>query len=112
MLYTSVTGNCTFDSSAGRKVIVMESIRIPTYPEIAAMSLVLCELERTRLRNEISFAQGNALWSGPSAGNIIDSCNETIRAINSRLSELTDLDPDIGAPSQEWESSWENSMLL
>ena len=68
----------------------MGSLRIPTQSAIATMSLVVCQRERTRLRNEISFARGNAMWGGPVKENeeTIRACNEAIAAIESRLAEL------------------------
>ena len=69
----------------------MESIRIPNHSDIATMSLSVCELERTRLRNEISFARGDASLGGPSGEEIIVACNEAVKVINERMSELREL---------------------
>jgi len=95
-----------------KEVPVMESIKIPTSIEIAKMSLVVCERERTRLRNEVSFARGNALWGGPSPESIIDTCNEAIVAITARLFEVTtDKHVPMDALAQEAQWSWEDAML-
>ena len=45
----------------------MKEIMVPKIDEIATMSWMRSQCERTRLRNEISFAQSNGLWSGPSS---------------------------------------------
>lgn len=66
----------------------MNEIVIPTVEQIAAMSLERCQHERMRLRNEISFARGNALWGGPSAEEKIAAYKKAIDAIEERLEEL------------------------
>lgn len=87
----------------------MESIKLPTLPEIAKMSVEVCYRERTRLRTEISFARGNAMWDGPSdpSHKIIVACNEAIEMIDTRLTELTQaVEHGKGDPSsnREWPS--------
>ncbi len=67
----------------------MNEIVVPKIEEIATMSQVRCQYERTRLRNEVSFARGNALWGGPSGEPQIVAYNKAIAAINGRLGELT-----------------------
>jgi hypothetical protein len=67
----------------------MNYIIVPTIDEIATMSWSRCRQERTRLRNELSFARGNALWGGPSGDQEIASYKRAIDAINKRLDELT-----------------------
>jgi hypothetical protein len=44
----------------------MQQVLIPTAEEIRLMARARCQSERIRLKNEISFARGNALWGGPS----------------------------------------------
>ena len=100
------------DGLALKEAPLMESIKIPTSSEIARMSLVVCERERTRLRNEVSFARGNALGGGPSADTIIDSCNEAITAINARLAEaMAYMRSYMETPTQEANWSWKNVIL-
>ena len=97
---------------APKEVFVMESIKIPTPADIVRMSVVVCERERTRLRNEVSFARGNALWGGPSANEIIKSCNEAIAAVNERLSEATaHMHDNAEAAGLETSPSWDNAIL-
>jgi hypothetical protein len=66
----------------------MSDIIIPGINEIATMSWNRCHQERTRLRNELSFARGNALWGGPSSDQEIATFKRAIDAINERLQEL------------------------
>ena len=100
MAYTHLTANdwyeqCTLSYLTGQYAVVlglkevfgMGSMKIPTSGEITMISVVVCERERTRLSNEVSFARGNALRGGPSSDEIIESCNEAIAAINTRLAE-------------------------
>jgi len=67
----------------------MSDIIVPAIEEIATMSWSRCHQERTRLRNELSFARGNALWGGPSSDQEIATFKRAIDAINERLDELT-----------------------
>ena len=67
----------------------MNDIIVPAMAEIATMSWSRCQHERTRLRNELSFARGNALWGGPSSDQQIAVYKNAIDAINDRLDELT-----------------------
>jgi hypothetical protein len=67
----------------------MNQIMIPTTEQIASMSIERCQHERIRLRNEISFARGNALWGGPSAEEKIAAYRTAIEAIEGRLEELS-----------------------
>ena len=67
----------------------MDDIIIPSIDEIVTMPRSRCLYERTRLRNEVSFARGNALWGGPSCDRQIASYKRAIDAINERLDELT-----------------------
>jgi hypothetical protein len=77
----------------------MNYIIVPTIDEIATMSWSRCRQERTRLRNELSFARGNALWGGPSGDQEIASYKRAIDAINKRLDELTGEGREVhGAP--------------
>jgi len=66
----------------------MNDITVPAIDEIATMSWSRCHQERTRLRNELSFARGNALWGGPSGDLEIVRFKGAIDAINQRLDEL------------------------
>ncbi len=67
----------------------MTDIIVPSIDEIATMSWGRCQQERTRLRNELSFARGNALWGGPSSDQQIATYKRALDAINARLDELT-----------------------
>lgn len=67
----------------------MDKILIPEVEQIAAMSLERCRLERMRLKNEISFARGNALWGGPSGEEQIVAYKHAIEAIDERIAQLT-----------------------
>ncbi len=69
----------------------MKEIMVPKIDEIATMSRMRCQCERTRLRNEISFARGNALWGGPSSEQEVVAYKRAIAAINGRLSELMNI---------------------
>ena len=77
----------------------MNDIIVPSIDEIAAMSQNRCLYERTRLRNELSFARGNALWGGPSGDREIVAFKKAIEAINQRLDELTGETNDTAAHS-------------
>ena len=66
----------------------MNEIVIPSLGQIATMSPERCQQERLRLRNEISFARGNALWGGPSAEEKIAAYKQALDAIGERLEEL------------------------
>ncbi len=78
----------------------MKEIMVPKIDEIATMSWMRCQCERTRLRNEISFARGNALWGGPSSEQEIVAYKRAIAAINGRLSELTNIQLEEPARSE------------
>ena len=67
----------------------MQEIRIPTREEIDRMSQSRCQSERTRLRNEISFARGNAMWGGPSSEGLVAALRCAIDVIEHRLYALT-----------------------
>ncbi|HTW87664.1 MAG TPA: hypothetical protein VMD75_06630 [Candidatus Binataceae bacterium] len=67
----------------------MDKILIPAVEQIAAMSLERCRHERLRLKNEISFARGNALWGGPSGEEQIVAYKHAIEAIEDRMAQLT-----------------------
>ena len=66
----------------------MEGIFIPVFEEIASMSRERCQNERIRLKNEISFARGNALWGGPSQDLSVAALKEAVNSIERRLCEL------------------------
>jgi hypothetical protein len=70
----------------------MQQVLIPTVEEIRAMARMRCRSERIRLKNEISFARGNALWGGPSSDETIAALKTAINAIDQRLNELTSSD--------------------
>jgi hypothetical protein len=70
----------------------MQELLIPTAEEIRAMARARCQSERIRLKNEISFARGNALWGGPSGEETIAALKTAIDAIDRRLNELTSSD--------------------
>jgi len=67
----------------------MQEIKIPMFAEIDQMSRARCESDRTRLRNEISFARGNAMWGGPSCEAFIGELRDALDAIDRRLRALT-----------------------
>lgn len=75
----------------------MNEILIPALEQIAAMSLERCCHERMRLKNEISFARGNALWCGPSGEEQILAYKHAIEAIDERLAQLTHVCSDAAA---------------
>jgi len=66
----------------------MEGISIPALEEIASMSRERCQNERIRLKNEISFARGSALWGGPSQDLSVAALKEAVNSIERRLCEL------------------------
>jgi len=66
----------------------MQQISIPMTEEINRMSRARCQCERTRLRNEISFARGNAMWGGPSYDGLIAALRDAVEAIDRRLCAL------------------------
>jgi hypothetical protein len=53
------------------------------------MSRERCEHERVRLRNEISFARGNAMYGGPSAEELIESLRLALERLERRLGQVT-----------------------
>jgi hypothetical protein len=70
----------------------MQEVFIPTAEEIRVMARTRCQSERIRLKNEISFARGNALWGGPSSEETIAALKTAVDAIERRLNELTSSD--------------------
>jgi len=70
----------------------MQEVWIPTAEEIRVMAGARCQSERIRLKNEISFARGNALWGGPSGEKTIAALKTAVDAIDRRLDELTSPD--------------------
>ncbi len=70
----------------------MQQVLIPTAEEIRLMARARCQSERIRLKNEISFARGNALWGGPSSEETITALKTAVDAIDRRLNELTSPD--------------------
>ena len=67
----------------------MQDINIPKLDDIANMSRERCERERVRLRNEISFARGNAMCGGPSAEDLIEALRLALERLEQRLSQIT-----------------------
>jgi hypothetical protein len=67
----------------------MEEIVIPTVDEISAMSSQQCQLERLRLRNEISFARSDEATGGPSNLGRIESFKAAVELIDVHLEILT-----------------------
>ncbi len=65
----------------------MEQVTIPSAEELRVMARARCQSERIRLKNEISFARGNALWGGPSGEETIAALKTAIDAIDRRLNE-------------------------
>lgn len=70
----------------------MQEVVIPVEEEICRMARTRCQSERIRLKNEISFARGNAMWGGPSTEGIIAALKKAIDTIDRRLCELTSVD--------------------
>ncbi len=70
----------------------MQQVLIPTAEEIRLMARARCQSERIRLKNEISFARGNALWGGPSSEKTIAALKTAVDSIDGRLNELTSSD--------------------
>ncbi len=66
----------------------MNEIVIPATQQIITMSVERCKYERMRLKNEISFARGNALWGGPSGEEKITAYKKAIQALEERLEAL------------------------
>ena len=60
----------------------MQEVLIPAEEEICRMARTRCQSERIRLKNEISFARGNAMWGGPSTEGIIAALKKAIDTIN------------------------------
>ena len=75
---------------------MLKDIAVPTFQQIASMSSDRCRQERTRLKNEISFARGNSLWGGPSAEEDIVSFKNAIEIIERRLQELATSSEETG----------------
>ena len=80
---------------------MLKDIVVPTFQQIAAMSFERCRQERTRLKNEISFARGNALWGGPSAEADIASYKHAIDMIEQRLHKPAPSTDEAGKGSHE-----------
>jgi len=80
-------------------------IVVPTISQIATMSRERCMMERMRLKNEISFARGNALWGGPSREAEIVEYKSAIDAIDERLNELSHNPENVSAAARSdlWE---------
>ena len=68
----------------------MEEILIPSPAEILKMSLMRCQQERIRMKNEISFARGEETTGGPSSRARVATLNAAIQIIEERLLYLTD----------------------
>lgn len=60
-------------------------IHVPDDGEIAAMGPLRLRTERTRLRNEVSFAFSEAACGGPNRDAFKDNCNRAIAAISARI---------------------------
>ncbi len=67
----------------------MQYINIPKLDDIANMSRERRERERVRLRNEISFARGNAMCGGPSGEELIEGLRLALERLEGRLSQVT-----------------------
>jgi hypothetical protein len=67
----------------------MDEIVIPSLKDICGMPRPLCERERIRLKNEVSFARGNAMCGGPSADTMLAELKRAIEAIEARLGILS-----------------------
>jgi hypothetical protein len=67
---------------------MLNEVIVPGRKQIATMSMERCRQERTRLKNEISFARGNALWGGPSSEDRIVRYKEAVKMIEHRMQGL------------------------
>jgi hypothetical protein len=56
--------------------------------DICGMSRALCERERIRLKNEVSFARSDVMCGGPSAEATLAALKTAVEAIEARLSLL------------------------
>jgi hypothetical protein len=72
----------------------MPEVIVPTIREIEKMSYERCQSERIRLKNEISFARGNALWGGPSKEGLIATLKSAIDAIERRVRQTQNVCTD------------------
>jgi hypothetical protein len=69
----------------------MEQIIIPTAWEIATMSWERCQYMRIRLKNEISFAQGDEAMGGGSSEEAVAAYKRAIEMIERRSHQLASI---------------------
>ncbi len=63
-------------------------VALPTLEEIATMGQPRLDIERTKLKNEISFIRGDAARDGLARQDKIDAYNKIINAIEERKKVL------------------------
>ena len=65
-----------------------EEIRLPDMSEIASWLNERCQVERTRLRNELAFIQGDRAQGGPSREDLAAELKFRLAAIDAHLRRL------------------------
>jgi hypothetical protein len=65
-----------------------ESVRLPDMNDIASWRNERCQVERTRLRNELSFIQGERAHGGPPREDLATALKFRIAAIEQRLERI------------------------
>ena len=79
-----------------------ESIELPNLNEIVAWPNERCQVERTRLRNELAFIQGDRAHGGPSREDLAAALKLRLTAIEQHLNGLSRCRVDlIGATSSQ-----------
>jgi hypothetical protein len=68
-----------------------ETIVLPEIEEIANWHSERCEVERTRLRNELSFIHGDRAHGGPSQENMAVELKCRLAALDRRLERFSGL---------------------
>ncbi|HKV55131.1 MAG TPA: hypothetical protein VJN94_10890 [Candidatus Binataceae bacterium] len=62
-----------------------QPITLPGIAEIAAWQVDRCQLERTRLRNELSFLRGDHAHGGPPREELAAALRSRLAAIDQRI---------------------------
>ena len=66
-----------------------EAIRLPDINEIASWLGERCHLERTRLRNELAFIQGDRAHGGPPRQDLAVALKFRLAAIDKRIEGIS-----------------------
>jgi len=66
-----------------------QPIELPNMNEIAAWPHERCQLERTRLRNELAFIQGDRMHGGPSREDLAAALKLWLAAIEQHLGDAS-----------------------